>query len=132
MTVVATSLTGVSGGGGGGSPGAPGVGFRAPVAVAYAAALTLDCTSADTFNVGALTGPLTLNLSGAVDGQKIMVNLPQDGTGGRLVTFGTSIVVSADLPAPVLSTGANKGDALGFTYHGPSGKYRFAAFIKGY
>lgn len=145
MAVTTTALAGGgTGGGGGGTPGQDGtdgtngvdgkdgVGFRAPAALAYSANLAINCANAETFNVAALTGNVTLAFSGAVDGQKILVNLQQDATGGRTVAFGPEVAFSADMPSIALSTAAGASDALGFIYHAASGKYRAVSHVKGF
>lgn len=100
---------------------------------AYAAALTLDVTSTDHIRVGALTGNVTaLNLTGGVAGQRIVCFLPQDATGGRTVTLGTSIALSADLPSYTASVAGNNVDLLSFIYDGVSGKYLLTAVNKGF
>lgn len=67
-------------------------------AITYAAAPTFDCSARDAFEVGALTGNLTVNLANATPGQVISLWVIQDGDGNHTVTFGT-----------VNSTGAFKG-----------------------
>lgn len=115
-----------------GSAGAAGVGFRTPSAVSYAATLTLDCSTADTFNVGALTGNITLSFSGAVDGQKILVRLTQDATGGRTVAFGSMVAFGSDIPSITLSTAASKLDVIGLVYSSATSKYNVVSYAKGY
>lgn len=103
------------------------------VAISYAASLTLDAANYDHFRVGALTGSITaLNLTGGTDGQRIVCLLPQDGTGGRTVTLGTSILLSVDLPSFSATTGADKVDLLAFIYDATLGKYLLTAVNKGY
>lgn len=112
--------------------GAPGQGFRPPVSVNYASALTLDCAVAETFNIGALTGDLQLGFTGGVDGQKIIVNVPQGPAGGKLITFNASVAFSDDIPSVTLSTAPNKVDVLGFIYRASVGKYRLVSYTKGF
>lgn len=129
----ATGATGPQGPAGPTGPQGPaGSGSRAPVTLAYAATRTIDCSVGDTFNIGALTGNITLAFSGGTDGQKILVNLVQDSTGGRTLTLGSEVAFSEDLPSVTMSTGANKGDVLGLVYHGASAKYRLVSHVKGF
>lgn len=115
-----------------GPQGTAGVGFRPPVALAYAATRTIDCSTGDTFNIGTLTGNTTLAFSGGTDGQKIMVNVAQDATGGRTLAVGAEVAFSEDLPSVAISTAANKADILGFVYHAATAKYRFVSHVKGF
>jgi hypothetical protein len=62
-----------------------------PLSVAYAASLTLDLATANNFNIGTLTGNITLNNpSNQVAGQSGAIKFLQDGTGGRTITYGTN------------------------------------------
>jgi hypothetical protein len=115
-----------------GTNGTNGLGFRAPSTVAYAATLTLNCATAETFYIAPLAGNLTLNLTGAVDGQKILVSIPQDATGNRQLTLGSMVAYSLDIPSVVLSLSANKEDVLGFQYRATTGKYRLISYTKGF
>lgn len=108
---------------------------------AYASSLTIDLSSYSMYshfqvNVTALTGNLTLNISGGSDGQIIRVRLVQDGTGGRTLSAGSNIVASTDLPLPVLSTTGGQVDLLGFQWHegpgSPSGFAYLVAYVRGF
>lgn len=102
------------------------------VDVAYAASITQSISGANQINIGALTGNLTLNLSGGVDGQAVRIRLPQDGTGSRLLTLGAKFRLGTDITAVTLSTTASKIDYLGVVYHLADDKYDVVAFVKGY
>lgn len=105
---------------------------------AYASTVTVDLTNYGMYshvvvNVGALTGNITLQISnGQLDGQIIRVRLEQDGTGGRTWTPGSNLRFASSLPAPALSTGANKLDRLAFEWHAGDGKADFVAPVIGY
>ena len=60
-----------------------------------------------------LAGNRTLALSNVSVGQCFILNLIQDATGSRTVTFFTTIKW-ADSSEPILTTTANKTDSLGF------------------
>lgn len=63
----------------------------APVAVSYAATVTLDLATGGNFSIGALTGNLTLaNPNNAKAGQSGYIRIPQDATGNRTISYGTS------------------------------------------
>lgn len=81
-----------------------------PLAVAYAAAVTLDCRVTRSFEIAALTGNITLNnLSYCKPGDRIEVLLKQDATGGRTIAYGANWKFSG---AKVLSAGANVVDRI--------------------
>lgn len=64
----------------------------APVSVAYAATITLDLDTGINFDIGALTGNLTLaNFTNAKPGQSGIIRLVQDATGGRTLTVGSNL-----------------------------------------
>lgn len=61
-----------------------------PLAVAFAASLTLDFDARQDFDIGALTAGITINNpTGGAAGQSGMIKLVQDGTGNRNWSFGT-------------------------------------------
>lgn len=83
-----------------------------PSAPAYAASLTLDFAVANNFDVGTLTGNITLNNpSNLAAGQSGTITLTQDATGGRTVSYG-SYFKFVNGSAPSLSTSANKVNVL--------------------
>lgn len=101
--------------------------------------------SADTVNInwaGALRGharvvldraTTTINMSGGGDGGKYTLELVQDATGGRAVTFGSMVQAGDDFTLPVpLSSGADKRDFLGFFYSGGNVKYNYVSLSRGY
>lgn len=105
-----------------------------PQSVAYAATIQYDLSTGDYFET-TLTGPLTLGTPlNPSDGQRMLIRLRQDGTGGRVLSFGGVWRFGTDLPstAVVLSTAINKTDYLGATYNGTDSKWDVIAFIKGY
>ncbi len=117
-----------------GTPGAAGPpGSRALVTntVAFASSLTIDVSVADETTV-VLTGNVTLGFANGVDGQRFVLVLKQDATGGRTLTFDSSVRTSTDLPAPTLSVSANATDRLGFIYNNGVLKYDFVAIVRGF
>lgn len=78
----------------------------------YAGSLTIDLSLSNNFDIGALTGNLTLNNpSNQAAGQSGIIFITQDGTGGRTITYGSHWLFEAGVE-PALSTGANAKDAL--------------------
>jgi hypothetical protein len=94
--------------------------YLAPKAVTLtfvASGTTLvDASLGNAFNLTLTASTTTLgNPSNPVDGEVIRVRISQDATGSRTLAYGTSYDFGA-AGAPVLSTGANKVDILGFEY----------------
>lgn len=78
-----------------------------PSSVSYSASLTLDFSAANNFEIGALTGNITINNpSNLTAGQSGVITLVQDGTGGRTVSWG-SYFKFASGTAPTLTTTAS-------------------------
>lgn len=113
---------------GGGSAGAPAKRIATP---AWAAAMTLDWGSFDVYRI-TLAGATTFTFTGGVDGQNCQIELLQDATGGRLVTWPAAARFAADLAAPTLSTTAGKMDRIGFQVNTGLAKYDCVAVVKGY
>lgn len=86
----------------------------APVSVAYGATVTLDLNTGINFDIGTLTGPVTLaNFTNAKPGQSGIIHFVQDGTGGRVITYGANFVCAGGLTANgLLSTGASLIDEM--------------------
>jgi hypothetical protein len=75
----------------------------------------------------------TINMSGAYDDQKCILELVQDATGNRAVALGTGVQVGTDLTAPVpLSTAGDARDFLGFVYSGGNSKYNYVSLSRGF
>jgi hypothetical protein len=82
----------------------------APVSIAYAATITIDCNLSNTFVIGTLTGNITVNITNLKAGQAIAIEFTQDTTGSRLVTWQAGKFEWAGGTAATLSTGASKRD----------------------
>lgn len=73
--------------------------------VAYAATVALTVTNADTHVFASITGALTINASsGGKAGQTLRLILPNDGTSGRVVTFGTNFKSAGTLTGTTSKT----------------------------
>lgn len=79
-----------------------------------------------------MTGNTTLGFHSGVDGQKFIVEITQDGTGSRILSFDSSVRLGTDISSVVLTTTANKTDRIGFIYNSTAGKYDVIAVIKGF
>lgn len=74
----------------------------------------------------------TINLTGGVDGQEVLLRIRQDATGTRVVTWGTMCRGSGDLALPVLTTTASYMDYVKFRYNATDSKYDCTKVIKGF
>jgi hypothetical protein len=107
-----------SGGGGGATP-------DVVVSVAYAASITPDLTAGNIFEVGTLTGPITINApTGTLtDGKRIVFRLNQDAIGGRAATWNAVFKFGIDLTAPDFSTTPNAENRMVFQYRTANSKW---------
>ncbi len=104
--------------------------FKRIGSLAYSGSISVDWSLYDIVRI-TLTGNTTLSFSGAVDGQNCMLEVTQDGTGGRTVTWPAAARWPTDVPTPTLSS-ASKMDKIGFIYNNPAAKYDAVAVVKGY
>jgi hypothetical protein len=79
-----------------------------------------------------LTGNSVITNSGAVDGQKLLLELKQDGTGSRTVSFTSETRFGTDITSITLSSTPSKTDKIGLIYNATDLKYDVIAFVKGY
>lgn len=104
----------------------------APVTLTDATTVATNAALGNHFRV-TLGGNRTLgNPTNAVDGQRILWEIIQDGTGTRTITLDTKFVLGTDLTAVTLSTAINKRDFLGAFYNSATDKFYVTAFVKGY
>jgi len=103
-----------------------------PDVLTFNATLATDASLGNYFRC-TLTNNFTLsNPTNAVDGQKIMWELIQDGSGNRVITLDTKFALGTDIATVVLSTAINKRDFLGVVYNSTTDKFYVIAFVKGY
>lgn len=101
--------------------------------VTYAATVNINLTTITTSVARiTLTGPCTINFTGGNDGQKVTLELLQDGTGGRVVTLGTGVGYGTDITSYTGTTTLNKRDILGFQYNSSLSKALLIGVAKGY
>ena len=92
----------------------------AVVKLTFASPIVVDASAGNDFRI-TLTGNATINSpSNGVDGQRITIQIAQDSTGSRTVTWGSGYHFGA-AGAPTLSTGANLVDVIGFVYNVAAG-----------
>lgn len=99
--------------------------------VTYSATPTIDWTATDISKL-TLTGNATITNSGAVDGQKLLLEVKQDGTGSRTISFTSEVRYGSDITSLTLSTAPNKLDRIGLIYNASASKYDVIAFVKGF
>lgn len=99
--------------------------------VAYAASITADFVDADVIRI-TLAGNPTITLAGATDGQKCVLELKQDGTGGHTVTWSANVRYGTDLPSITLSTAGGALDRVGLIYNAAAAKYDVVALSRGF
>ena len=73
-------------------------------------------------------GNITIALSNDTNSQIFLISITQDGTGGRTVTWFTTIKWQSGGTVPTLSTGANKRDTFIFVRTGTN---TYDGFIAG-
>ena len=110
-------------------------GSGAPVVITPAFAsptMSINVSGASYVDI-ALTGNTQIGFTGGVAGQKFILDMEQDATGSRLVTFDSSVSYGTDITAaPTLTTTPNKRDLLGFVFDGDGNKYYLIAYARGY
>lgn len=100
--------------------------------VAYGATPTVDWTGVDVARI-LLTGTCTPTFTGAVDGQKCILEVWQDGTGSRsMVLTSANVRYGTDITSITFTTTASKKDRVGFIYDAAANKYDVVAVVKGF
>lgn len=109
-------------------------GYTNPVVVTLtdASTIAVNAAAGNHFRV-TLGGNRTLgNPTGAVDGQRLLFEILQDGSGSRLLTLDTKFALGTDITAVTLTTTASKRDFLGVVYNSTADKFFVLALAKGY
>jgi len=103
-----------------------------PVVLTDASTLATDASLGTHFRV-TLGGNRTLgNPTNPTDGQKIMWEFIQDGTGSRTITLASAFAIGTDISSVTLTTLSGKRDFMGAVYNAVTSKWYVIAFIKGY
>lgn len=95
--------------------------YTTPVSITFASTVNIDMSLSNVFNVGALTGNITLTASNPADGHTATIRFSQDATGNRSVTLPASFKV-AGIPNPT----ASSVFMLTVTYNAATSKYEGA------
>ncbi len=106
-----------------------------PVALTDAATIATDASRGNHFRV-TLGGNRTLGApTNPTDGQRVLWEIVQDGTGSRTLALATGaggFAFGADIPAFTASTTASKIDYLAATYRSTSDRWNVIAIARGY
>jgi hypothetical protein len=97
-----------------------------------AATITLDASLGNTFTVTIGGNRLFAAPTNPSNGQKIILKIKQDGTGGWVPSFAAVWNFGADLSGLSLSTAANAVDYLGAIYNSDSTSWDVISIVRGY
>jgi len=104
----------------------------AVVELTDAATITIDASLGNDFRV-TIAGNRTIgNLANPTDGQQIIFQITQGGSGSFGITWGSSYEFSSSMPLPALSTTPGHTDLLGFVYNAAIAGWLLAAFVNGF
>lgn len=84
--------------------------------------VTVTCNASSTFTISA----------GTLDRQKLLLVFTQDATGGRTVTFDSSVKFGTDLQGYTASTAPNLSDYVGLEYVPAMATWRMISYARGY
>lgn len=105
---------------------------RSVTTLTDAATIAIDAADGNHFRV-TLGGNRTLGApSNPIDGQRIMIEVIQDGTGNRTLAYNAVYAFGTDIPTPVITPTLNKRDFLGFVYNSSANKWYCIALAQGY
>ncbi len=85
-----------------------------------------------TFYFTATSNFTMANPTNCINGKRIIYKIKQDGTGSRIVTWGSAFRGSTSLSLPALTTSANFVDYIGFIYDASVGKWNCLAINLGF
>lgn len=97
----------------------------------WSATPTVDWSNADVVRM-TLTGNTIFTFTGAVDGQRCLLEVTQDGSGSHTVTLGSEVRYGTDLTSYTATITALKKDRIVFIYDGTASKYDVVSIIKGF
>lgn len=100
--------------------------------IAFNGTTASDASLGSYFRGTAVSAFTLSNPTNASDGQKIVWEIIQDGTGGRVMTLGNKFAFGTDITAATLTTTSSKRDFLGAFYNSTADKFYVTAFVKGY
>jgi hypothetical protein len=104
-------------------------GDAAPVTLTDGATIAVNAALSDVFRV-TLGGNRTLaNPTNPTDGQTITVEVIQDATGSRTLSYGGAYSFTASTPQPSLSTTAGDRDLISFFYDAGASEWICAGYV---
>ncbi len=121
--------------GGSVATGDDGVAPLLPVTLTDAATIAVDASLGNHFRVTLGGNRILGNPTNPIDGQKILLEVIQDGTGSRalsLTEIGSVYAFGTDIPSITLSTAINKRDFVALVYNSTAAKWFVIAFNKGF
>jgi hypothetical protein len=104
----------------------------AVVTLVDATSVQTDCSKGNHFRV-TIAGNRTLqNPSNLVDGQRLVWEIQQDGTGGRTITLDTLFSTPNNVPSVILTTTPNQWSLIAAIYNGSINKVVVTGFLQQY
>lgn len=101
-----------------------------------AATISVDASLGNHFRVTLSTGGGSSRVLGTptnpTDGQRILLEVIQDSSGARALTYSAAYAFSTGIPQPTLTTTANKRDFIGFVYNATASLWYCVAFVNGF
>lgn len=103
------------------------------VALVDASPITTDASLGNYFRVTLGANRVLSAPTNPKDGQKIVYEFIQDGSGNRTLDLtDAAFAYSTDIPRPTLSTAAGARDFLGYIYNSTAAKWYLLAVVKGF
>ena len=101
---------------------------------AYAATVTMDSDSYDAYNIGALTGNITLAAPTGTptDGQRLLVSMLQDATGGMTISFDAAFAFGADVTFAMMPFGPSAKWTFLCVWSATDSKWRVVGLARGF
>lgn len=96
-----------------------------------ASGVTVDWSKGKTAKI-ILGHDVGFTFAGAIDGDRLVLRLTQDGTGGRAPTWPGTVRYGTDITSIVIDTAIGKQTYIGFIYDADATKYDVVSLMKGY
>jgi hypothetical protein len=97
----------------------------------WAANVTINWDFANLHRITLTGSTCNILFTGGKDGEKLTLEITQDATGSRTVSFPSNIRYSTLFPTITLSASPNRMDKLGFMYNAATNKYDLVAIVYG-
>lgn len=102
--------------------------YANPTVIADAATQTFDCSQAGYFTWTLGANRTISTFTNPVAGQRIILELKQDATGSRTVTWPSNVAWGTNGTAPTLTTTAAHTDVFQFIWNPTAAKWRGATY----